>query len=301
MVISEYHSIVVMPKIEKPYPSILEFLTKRFPSIDREIWEARIYSKKVLTDKGEPISPDMPYMPLQKLHYFREVEEEPIIPFLEKIIYCNEELLVACKPHFLPVIPGGPYVNQCLLHRLKKRIKNKKLSPINRIDRETAGLVLFSMNKKTRGLYQELFMRGEVEKTYEAVTQYPCDQKKIKYDQEEKTWTIENRIVKGDPWFRMKIAPGKPNAISKISFLRSRKNKAVFQLCPITGKKHQLRLHLSGLGFPILNDRYYPDLLPEEKRVFSAPLQLLSRRIQFRDPVSARQVTYESERQLIDV
>ena len=293
MVISEYQSTVVMPNVEKPYPSVLDFLTKRFPFIDREIWKVRINSGKVLTEKGDPISQDMSYIPLKKLYYFREMEAESIIPFTEKIIFCNEELLVACKPHFLPVIPGGPFVNECLLHRLKKRTGNKDLSPINRIDRETAGLVLFSMNKKTRGRYQELFMMGEVEKTYDAVAKYLCPQEK-------NSWTVENRLVKGNPWFRMETAPGRPNAVSTISLVRSWKNRALFRLCPKTGKKHQLRLHLSGLGFPILNDRYYPELLPE-KKTFTAPLQLLARKIRFRDPLSARQVTYESERRLLVV
>lgn len=291
MITSEYHSTVVLPKIERPYPSILEFFKTRFPGIETKIWEARINSGKVITEKGDPISIAMPYESLKKLHYFREVEKEPIIPFTEKIVFCNDELLVACKPHFLPVTPGGPHVNECLLHRLKKRTGNKALSPINRIDRGTAGLVLFSMNKKTRGRYQEMFMKGEVKKTYNAITKYS-------YGQEKKSWHIENRIVKGDPWFRMRTVPGRPNAISKISLVNSKGNKALFQLTPVTGKKHQLRLHLSELGFPILNDRYYPELLPEENKDFKAPLQLLARRIQFRDPVSAIFVTYESERRL---
>ncbi len=292
MVISEYHSTVTMPKIEKPYPSILDFLAQRFPRIDRKIWEERICSGKVLTQKEEPVSLEMSYMPLEKLYYFREVEEESIIPFTEKIIFCNDDLLVACKPHFLPVTPGGGYVNECLLHRLKKRTGNKEVSPINRIDRETAGLVLFSMNRETRGRYQELFMDGKVEKIYNALGKFPRGQ-------ERKAWLIENRIVKGDPWFRMKTVPGKSNAVSNISLVRSEENRALFQLCPVTGKKHQLRLHLSGLGFPILNDRYYPTLLAEKKNDFSAPLQLLSRKIRFRDPVSKRWVTYESKRRLL--
>ena len=280
-----------MPKTETPYPSVLEFLTCRFPGIARQIWEARINAGKVLTGQGEPISLDMTYEPLKRLHYFREMEAEPIIPFNEKILFCNDNLLVACKPHFLPVTPGGPWVNECLLHRLKKRTGNKHLSPIHRIDRETAGLVLFSMNPQTRGCYQEMFMNGKVEKTYDAVTQYPRDQEK-------KSWTVENRIVQGDPWFRMKTAPGTPNAVSHIFLVRSKVNRALFQLRPGTGKKHQLRLHLSELGFPILNDPYYPKLLPEKKGDFSAPLQLLARKIQFQDPVSGTQVAYESERRL---
>jgi len=280
-----------MPEMKKPYPLILEFLVQRFPNIDKETWEARICSGKVLTEKGEHVSKEMPCVPLKKLYYFREVEEELIIPFIEKIIFCSDELLVACKPHFLPVTPGGPCVNECLLHRLKKRTGNDDLSPINRIDRETAGLVLFSMNRETRGRYQELFMEGKVEKTYDAVARYFTGQG-------EKEWHIENRIVRGDPWFRMKTVPGKSNAVSTISVVESKEDRALFKLSPETGKKHQLRLHLSGLGFPILNDRYYPTLLSEKKNDFAAPLQLLSRKIRFRDPMSARKVTYESERRL---
>ena len=291
MAISEYHSTVVMPEVETPYPSILEFLTRRFPGIDRQTWAARILSGKVLTEEGQPVFDGMPYMPLKKLYYFREVAKEVTIPFVEKIIFCNRDLLVACKPHFLPVTPAGPYVNECLLHRLKKSTGNPDLSPINRIDRETAGLVLFSMNKATRGQYQKLFMNGQVVKTYVAVADYPRDQEK-------NAWTVENRLVRGDPWFRMKKVLGRPNAISKISLVRSHKKRALFQLMPLTGKKHQLRLHLSELGFPILNDRVYPVLRPKAEINFSAPLQLLARKLQFQDPVSGLRVTYESERRL---
>jgi tRNA pseudouridine32 synthase / 23S rRNA pseudouridine746 synthase len=292
MIISQYPSTVLMPKRQKPYPSLLDFLTERFPSIEKKIWEARILSGKVLAENGNPISLDMPYLPLKKLLYFREVEKELVIPFSEKIIFCNDQLLVACKPHFLPVIPGGTYVNQCLLNRLKKRTGNHDLSPINRIDRETAGLVLFSMNPETRGSYQELFMNRKVDKTYNALAKYSGDRCNI-------SWTVENRIIQGEPWFRMKTVPGQSNAISKIAIVETQKNTALFELSPITGKKHQLRLHLSGLGFPILNDRCYPTLLPKKNVDFKLPLQLLAKRIGFKDPLSGKKVTYESERQLV--
>lgn len=134
-------------------------------------------------------------------------------------------------------------------------------------------------------------MKGKIEKTYQAVTAFPREPTK-------NSWTVENRLVKGEPWFRMKSTPGQPNAISKITLIKHKENKAFFQLQPITGKKHQLRLHLSGLGFPILNDRYYPELLPERKKEFSAPLQLLARKLKFRDPISGAQMAYESNRRL---
>ncbi|PIE69940.1 MAG: pseudouridine synthase [Deltaproteobacteria bacterium] len=291
MITSDYPSTVVLPDTGRPCPSILSFLAERFPTVDKRVWETRIASGKVITENGDPITPDTPYVPLTRLRYFREVAAEPRIPFTEKILFLNDELLVACKPHFLPVIPAGPYVNECLLHRLRKKTGNPDLVPINRIDRETAGLVLFSMNPATRGRYHDLFMKGAVKKTYQALAHYPGDL-------DQTALTLENRIEKGRPWFRMKTAPGAINAITHITLIRSAGNRALFELCPVTGKKHQLRLHLSGLGCPILNDRLYPDLLPKKTDTFNAPLQLVARRLRFTDPVSGKPVTYESDRQL---
>ncbi|MBC8017495.1 MAG: pseudouridine synthase, partial [Verrucomicrobia bacterium] len=145
MAISATPSVVTMPVAERPYPTILEFLTRRFPQIGNSCWQQRISSGKVLDAERTPITVDTEYLPHKRLHYFREVEQEQLIPFTEKILFQNDDLLVACKPHFLPVIPGGGYVNECLLNRLRKRTENNELVPLHRIDRETAGIVMFSV------------------------------------------------------------------------------------------------------------------------------------------------------------
>lgn len=131
------------PRGPKPYPAILDFLAQRFPFVGRPVWQQRILQGKVLDEVGSPISCETSYVPLQRLFYFRESQQEPLIPFEEKILFQNDELLVACKPPFLPVVPAGPYVNECLLHRLKLKTGNSDLVPLHRIDRETSGLVLF--------------------------------------------------------------------------------------------------------------------------------------------------------------
>lgn len=285
-------SIVSMPDTAKPYPTLLAFFTRRFPKIPEHIWLERITAGKVLTETGEPVTLDTAYMPNSRLFYFREVTEEPVIPFKEEVLFANDHLLVACKPHFLPVSPGGPYVRETLLNRLKEKTGNPFLSPINRIDRATAGLVLISVNETTRGLYQQLFMRGLVRKTYEAVADFP-------QSPGQSEWLVENRIEPGEPWFRMKTCAGTINARSRIQLIEAIGTRARFQLFPLTGKKHQLRMHLSGLGFPIVNDRYYPDLLPEIDDDFDRPLQLLSRKIEFRDPVTGKEMAFASTRDLI--
>ncbi len=280
-----------MPSKEKPYPTILAFLVARFPLITEKTWLKRITSGKVLSEDETPISLNTSYTPNQRLFYFREVEKEPIIPFQEQILYSNEHLIVACKPHFLPVTPGGPYVTETLLNRLKASTGNNSLAPINRIDRGTAGLVLISANKKTRGLYQQLFMNGMVQKTYQAIVAFPGDTNQTE-------WLVENRIEKGEPWFRMQTHQGKVNARSKILLLKTKGSRALLQLSPITGKKHQLRVHLSDLDIPIVNDRYYPKLLAETVDDYDLPLQLLSKRIQFRDPISGVEMSFESKKDL---
>lgn len=280
-----------MPAADKPYPSILDFLIRRFPRIRRTIWEQRILDGKVLDDGGIPITVTSEYTPFKRIFYFREVEQERVIPFAEKILYLNDELLVACKPHFLPVTPGGPYVAECLLNRLRKRTGNDDLVPVHRIDRETAGIVLFSANRKTRGLYNELFLHGKVEKTYQAVAECSGTLEKTE-------WDLENRIVSGEPWFRMKTAPGESNSRSIIKLVELRSKLARFILNPLTGKTHQLRLHMSGLGFRIRNDKYYPDLQPEIADDFNHPLQLIAKTVKFHDPVSGKQMEFTSEREL---
>ena len=292
MGISLYPSCVSLPRLAKPYPSILNFLVQRFPQVGQAEWELRILQGKVLDEAGVAITPETPFAPQQRLFYFREAAEEALIPLAEKILFQNDELLVACKPPFLPVTPSGPFVNECLLNRLKSKTGNSNLAPLHRIDRETSGLVLFSCNKATRGRYSELFMTGRIEKTYAA-------QSLLRHCPKTSEWTVDNRLVKAEPWFRMQAVAGEVNARSRIKLVAFRENRAQFLLYPLTGKQHQLRIHMSGLGFSIMNDRYYPDLLPKQADSLDNPLQLIARRLKFIDPVSGRGMEFESERELL--
>lgn len=290
---AEGASVVYLPATAKPYPTLLGFLVARFPKIPAATWADRIATGKILTEEGQPVTRGTAYSPDRRLFYFREVAEEPVVPFTEQIIFHNDHLLVACKPHFLPVTPAGPYVRETLLGRLQERTGNPFLSPINRIDRETAGLVLLSTNTASRGLYQQMFMEtGRVHKTYEAVAEFGEDGGRTE-------WLVENRIETGEPWFRMQSSAGTVNARTRLRLVEARGGRARFQLFPLTGKKHQLRLHLSGLGFPIVNDRLYPHLGEKSRDNFERPLQLLSRRIEFRDPIGGHGMVFESPRQLV--
>ncbi|MCP4403620.1 MAG: pseudouridine synthase [bacterium] len=284
-------SFVALPDCDPPYPTILDFLDARFPKLGREVWRARLEQGKITDDFKHIIDLNSPYQPGLRLRYFREVEEEPEIPFQETIIFQNDRILVADKPHFLPVTPSGPYVNQCLLYRLRAATGIQELVALHRIDRETAGLVMFSADKNRRGIYHDLFSLGRARKSYEAIATLPKDT-------EQEEWLLQSRIEPGEPWFRVKDAEGPVNAISKIRLLERKGQLGRFRLEPLTGKQHQLRLHLSLLGVQILHDRYYPELQPKQPDDFTKPLQLLAKELCFLDPVNKEMMNFQSTKTL---
>lgn len=285
-------SYVTLPICRPPYPALLDFFAQRFPNIGREVWQERLESGKITTDAGEIVTLNTLYLPNARLRYYREVADEPAIPFEERILFRNEHLLVVCKPHFLPVTPAGKYVNQCLLYRLRRTTGLSDIAPLHRLDRETAGVVMFSVNASSCARYNALFHSGAVRKVYEAIATLPDDSERTE-------WEIRNRLTQGDPWFRTTVMDGEVNAISKITLLERRGAYGLYRLEPRTGKQHQLRVHLSVIGSQILYDRYYPELQPKQPDDFARPLQLLAKELHFTDPVSGEPMSFVSSRTLL--
>ncbi|MEW6738093.1 MAG: pseudouridine synthase [Acidobacteriota bacterium] len=281
-------SRLYLPKLDNPPLTILDYLCLRFPHMDRAILQTRLSSGKIFLENGNTISIDTPYRFGITLFYYREAVAESQIPFQEQIIFQNQDILVADKPHYLPVTPAGSYVNQSLLARLQKHTGLPELSPIHRLDIGTAGIVLFSLKREHRHLYHSLFTSGNIVREYFAVAS-------IFSDIDCQQWVVENRLVPGEPWFRMKIVPGIINAITRIILKERRANRGLFQLFPSTGKKHQLRIHLATLGFPIVNDPLYPEIENLASQDYSNPMQLLAKRLLFLDPISGKEMEFESK------
>ncbi|NLC22989.1 MAG: pseudouridine synthase [Oxalobacter sp.] len=279
------------------WTSYEDFLAARFPAVSRTDWQSRIRQGKVLDASGRRIQPGQSYAHGNLLYYYRSLPAETLVPFTETVIYQDEWIVVADKPHFLPVIPSGRYLQETLLVRLKRRLNINTLSPIHRIDRETAGLVVFSVQPATRSRYQVLFHGRQVEKHYEAIAPHRPD---IPLPSLYRSCLVQS----GESFMQMKEVPGKPNAETTIRLLESKNALARYALQPLTGKKHQLRVQMMGMGLPILNDRIYPELQPEEadeksrNDAFASPLQLLAKAIAFTDPVTGAQRYFESTQQL---
>ena len=287
-------SCIVLPP--GPWQTVIDFLATRFDTIARAEIESRMASGHVLSATGESILPNHPYQAHLKLFYYRRIAAETHIPFDEVVLFEDEYLVVADKPHFLPVTPGGRYLQETLLVRLKRKLGLDTLAPMHRIDRETAGLVLFTKQPHTRGTYQKLFSNREVEKRYQAVALHRADLKL--------PMTYRSRLTGTDHFMRMKEVAGVANAETGIESIevRGEGGLARYRLLPLTGKRHQLRVHMAALGVPILNDQIYPDHFSKaqiEADDFSRPLQLLAEYIAFRDPVTKQARRFESRRSLL--
>ena len=244
----------------------------------------------VADEFGQLVTPERPYPSHMRIYYYRSLESEPPIPFDETIIYQDAHLVVADKPHFLPVTPSGHYLQETLLVRLKKRLGLDTLIPIHRIDRETAGLVMFSVEPAERNAYQAMFRNRTVRKSYEAIAPTRPD---LVFP-----ITRKSRIVEDEPFFRQREIPGVPNSESRVDVLQILGDHTRYALSPVTGKKHQLRVHMNALGLPILNDRMYPPVADTPPDDFKAPLQLLAKSITFVDPVTGEPRKFESQLRL---
>jgi len=297
MTISNQASKLSLPQKNPGVHSVLEYLIIKFPNIKPQVWQQRMAEGKVHWHDGSLITADSAFQPQQRVYYYREVKNEPAIPFKEEIIYQDDEILVAHKPHFLPVTPGGIYINECLQSRLRNKTGLDDLQAVHRLDRVTAGLVLFSVNPATRHLYHDLFETRKIEKTYHAIAK--INPKTISNEKiAGQEWEVKNRIVKSEPRFLMKISQGEANSHSLIRCLEQSSNKALFELRPVSGKTHQLRLHMQSLGWPILHDKYYPSLQEESADDYSRPLQLLAKKLSFTDPVTHEHKTFISHANL---
>ncbi len=280
-----------------PWKTILDFLQERYSNVTEQTWRARIAKGQVLDETGLPLNPGSQYRAGACIFYYRELETEKRIPFVESILYQDEHILVVDKPHFLPVIPAGRFLHETLLVRLRKLGQPAALVPIHRLDRETAGVMLFSLNPKTRGHYTALFRDRKVKKVYEALAPHAPE---LSFP-----LTRRSRIVPGDPFFRMREVAGEPNSETHIEVRKQINGMTLYRLKPVTGRKHQLRLHLSGLGIPIVNDRLYPEMnfvrefeAQSAEEDFSTPLKLLARSISFPCPLRGREQHFESDKRL---
>ncbi|MET8578474.1 RluA family pseudouridine synthase [Streptomyces sp. NPDC005012] len=253
--------------------------------------DAMFAAGEIVGADGRPVDPATPYRAGLCVWFHRDLPDEEPVPFPVEVVYRDEHIVVADKPHFLATTPRGGHVAETALARLRRDLGIPALTAAHRLDRQTAGLVLFTVRPEERGAYQSLFRDRRVTKEYEAIA--PFDPAL------ELPRVVRSRMVKERGSLTAREVEGEANAVSRVELLERRGGLARYRLLPHTGRTHQLRVHLCSLGVPILGDPLYPEVLPPAAPGdFSRPLQLLARALGFTDPVTGVRHTFRSGREL---
>jgi tRNA pseudouridine32 synthase/23S rRNA pseudouridine746 synthase len=259
-----------------------ELLTRFGPDV-----AAKAIAGEVVDSRGAVLDPATVLPAGASVYLYRDLRDEVPVPFDIPVLYRDEDIVVVDKPHFLATMPRGGHVAQTALVRLRRELDLPELSPAHRLDRLTAGVLLFTTRREVRGAYQTLFARGAVHKTYVARAALRAD---VPLPQ-----VVRSRIVKNRSQLQAVEERGEPNAETLVELLTP---DGVYRLTPRTGRTHQLRVHMASLGLPIYSDPLYPNVIDVAADDFSAPLQLLAQRIEFEDPVSGAHREFVSRRRL---
>lgn len=275
------------------WTTLRAYLADRFPRVRAERL-AEMLSEGRIVDRDGPVYPDTPFVAGVDLWMHRDLPDEATVPAAIPVLHRDDALVVVDKPHFMATIPRGRHVLQTALVRLRHELDLPDLSPAHRLDRATAGVVMFVIRPELRGAYQTLFRDRRVTKTYEAVAPYRGELDLPR--------TVSSRIVKHRGVLQAVEEPGPPNAHSRVQLLAHRDRPGPtlgrYRLTPSTGRTHQLRLHMCGLGVPILGDDFYPERLDRPLDDFTRPLQLLATELRFTDPITGADRCFRSRARL---
>lgn len=271
------------------WTTIRDHLVERLPRVSPARIDELLHAGGIVDLEG-PIAPDAPYVPGGAVWFHRDLPEETVVPFEIPVVYRDDDILVVDKPHFLATIPRGQHILQTALVRLRRELDLPDLIPAHRLDRVTAGLVLFVVNPARRGAYQTMFHKRTVRKEYEAIARFDPGLALPR--------VVRSRIIKEKQVLAAQEVPGEPNAETEIELLEHRDGLGRYRLRPHTGRTHQLRLHMNSLGIPILGDDFYPVLTDKPVDDFTRPLQLLAASLEFIDPVTLEPRRFETTRTL---
>jgi tRNA pseudouridine32 synthase/23S rRNA pseudouridine746 synthase len=280
---------------EGPWETALEFILDRFDHVDPEGIGKRFDRGEVVALGGESLTRSTPLGEHTFIWYYRELPVEERLPVELSVLHRDDRLLVVDKPHFLPTTPGGMYVAESALVRLRVELGLPDLIPMHRLDRMTAGILMFSIDPATRGAYQLLFENRRISKEYRAVAAL-----RPELELATAPLDVRSRIVKSRTYLLAQEVEGPANTHTTVSLLDQRGDRGLYRLQPHTGKTHQLRLHMASLGLGIIHDPFYPVLHPQAPDDYTRPLQLLASSIAFTDPLDGSERYYESARALAE-
>ncbi len=266
-----------------------EWLTSRLPE---HVDVADMLERQCFVDEsGRAVRAEDPWVPHRFVWFHRDLRDEPEVTAPIHVVHRDERLVVVDKPPFLSSIPRGRHVMQSVVVRLRAELDLPELSPLHRLDRVTSGLLMLATEARWRGPYQTMFEHRAVHKTYWALAPLRDDLTL--------PVVVRNHLRKERGSWQASVVPNAPvNAETLIELESEVDGLGVYRLTPRTGRTHQLRVHLNGLGIPIVDDPLYPVVREVAIDDFSTPLQLLAGELAFTDPLNATPREFRSIRHI---
>lgn len=274
------------------FTTVLDFVAARIGASDdpakASSLTTRVAAREVLLGDGSPVDHQTAYRPGGSVYLYRDLPAETPVPFELTVLHRDDDIIVVDKPHFLATMPRGAHVVETVVTRVRRDLELPDAAPVHRLDRLTAGVLMLTVRPEARAAYQALFARGEVVKTYAALA--PLEASLIE------AVTVRDRLVKERGQVQTAVVDGAPNAVTTVRLREARGDRGIYELRPLTGKTHQLRVHCAGLGIPIVGDPLYPVPIEVGRDDFSSPLRLVAQRLEFVDPLTGAVRVFESRR-----
>ena len=201
-----------------PWDTAMDYMMHRWGHIDPQGIEDRFDAGEIVGEGGIPLHRGTRLEDHTFIWYYRTLPPETRLPVELNILHQDEHILVVDKPHFLPTTPGGTYIQESALVRLRNQLDLPDLIPMHRLDRMTAGILLLSTNPGTRGKYQVLFEKRQVQKEYECVS---AAEPAAGHPAVDFPVVVRNRMTKSRSYLLAEVIDGEPNAETRIDLLRT--------------------------------------------------------------------------------
>jgi len=275
-----------------PWRSLRDHLVERLAAgLTADEIDRMLSAGEFVDADGRPVPADAPFVPRSVVWAHRDLPEEAALPADIQVLHRDERLVVVDKPHHMATMPRGRHVVQSALARARVLTGLPRLAPAHRLDRPTAGVLMLTTEQRWRGAYQQVFAAGLVRKTYLAVAPVRPGL--------ELPLVRRTHLVKQHGTHQAREVPGeRPNAETLVELVDTAEEFGLYRLTPTTGRTHQLRCQLSGLGIAIVGDPLYPRDRAVDDDDFGEELQLLAAVLAFDDPVDGQPRRFVSRRRL---
>ena len=238
--------------------TVLDYYAQHYPHSSLAEWRSRIALGQIFLEGQTAAAEDLLQCG-QSLIYQRPPWQEPDAPLSFEVLYEDPDLLVIAKPSGLPVLPGGGFLEHTLLHQLRRTYPQETPVPIHRLGRGTSGLMLLARSSLAKSVLSQQLREN-------TLAPHPDRQLRKVYRALASGTDMSDRFTVTAPigkifhpnlgYIHGAAPDGKP-ALSHCSVIERRAKMTLIEVSILTGRPHQIRIHLAAAGYPLQGDPLY--------------------------------------------